>query len=149
MSTIKLVRHQGAPSPLQAIAALRPSGYRPLYMRPVSQPIFSGRHRWNVDPLLPNHGRRFQSTTGTSREPGAPRKQHPDHPPLTLGRVFGAAFRSTVHSLRNVFRPKTLRDAYRKNPEEMVLALILYVALLSTAHCTLSMQPGHLRRARD
>lgn len=79
---------------------------------------------------LSRHDRRFQSTTVSSQGPDG-RKQ-PATPPVTpsLGSIFSAAFRSTVHSIRNVSRPETLRAAFRKNPEEMILALILYVNLL-------------------
>ena len=89
-------------------------------------------------PTLTEYGRRSQSTTGGSSTGGGPaqdaRRQGPTtRPSPSLATIFSAAFRSTIQSIRNVARPQTLRDAYRKNPEEMVLALILYVIVVPVA----------------
>lgn len=82
-----------------------------------------------MTPILFRPGRRLQSTTGGSQGQDGQKQAQNSAPTPSLGRIFSAALRSTFQSIRNVSRPQSLREAYRKNPEEMVLALILYVIL--------------------
>lgn len=129
MSSLKLPRLPRA-SYLQATAALHASLGRPRQIALVSQFSLGTRQSLAVTTILYKQGRRFNSTTaGGQGQDG--RKQPPKTPaPPSLGSIFSAAFRSTLQGIRNVSRPETLREAFRKNPEEMVLALILYVTLL-------------------
>ncbi len=119
-------------------STLYASACRPLQIALVLPSSAGTRRETTATAALSKHGRRFQSTTGGNQ--GEDARKQPANTPATpsLGSIFSAAFRSTFHSIRNVSRPETLRDAFRKNPEEMVLALILYVTLLlPQLHCVL------------
>jgi len=116
---------------LQATAALRASSCRSLHVASIPQSAQGRRQEPTTTARCSTHSRSFHSTTRNNHGQET-QKQPPKIPPPTpsLGTIFSAAFRSTLHSIRNVSRPETLRDAFRKSPEEMVLALILYVTLL-------------------
>ncbi|OIW28920.1 hypothetical protein CONLIGDRAFT_704117 [Coniochaeta ligniaria NRRL 30616] len=112
----------------QLTTALHASSCRPLRIALVLRSSFGIGREPTAITALSKHGRRFQSTTGGNH--GQDARKQPANTPATpsLGSIFSAAFRSTLQSIRNVSRPETLRDAFRKNPEEMVLALILLTA---------------------
>jgi hypothetical protein len=79
-------------------------------------------------PLLSHSGpsrtrSRFQSTSSRNDQP--PRRFSPKAPPPSVGAIFSAAARSTGENVKNLFRPTVLRQAYQKNPGEMILALVL------------------------
>jgi hypothetical protein len=141
MSSLKLLRLQRTKH-LQATTTLRQSSCRPGLATVGCRARAGARREPTAIIFLSKPGCRFQSTTGGGQGQDA-RRQPPNTPRTpSLGSIFSAAFRSTLQSIRNVSRPQTLREAYRKNPEEMVLALILYVVLLlaRTFTCTSRLQ---------
>lgn len=113
----------------QVTTAIHTSSRRPLQILLVQRSSAGTRGGLIATAAPFKHGRRFQSTTGGNYGQDSQKQSENTRAAPSLGSIFSAAFRSTLHSIRNVSRPETLRDAFRKNPEEMVLALILYVTL--------------------
>lgn len=112
----------------QVTTAIHTSSRRPLQILLVQRSSAGTRGGLIATAAQFKHGRRFQSTTGGSYGHDSQKQSENTRAAPSLGSIFSAAFRSTLHSIRNVSRPETLRDAFRKNPEEMVLALILLTA---------------------
>ncbi|KAK3945925.1 hypothetical protein QBC46DRAFT_370342 [Diplogelasinospora grovesii] len=72
---------------------------------------------------------RFQSTSGRPNNQQSPRQAPPPPPPLSaIPRLVGRALWGSFRNLGNIFKSETWRTQFRRNPEELVLAIAVLLA---------------------
>lgn len=70
---------------------------------------------------------RFQSTSDRPQEPKGQQSRPPPPPKPTFRQILFAIMGGGFRNLRNAFYGESLGSLFRKNPEELILALVWYV----------------------